>query len=48
MLASTNLAAPTTNWSCAATNTFGVGGSFSLTNTLNPALPAQFFRLKVP
>jgi hypothetical protein len=47
VLASTNLA-DRLNWRRIATNTFGPDGSFSLTNTLDPKRPVQFFRLEVP
>jgi hypothetical protein len=47
VLASTNLAGGMTNWSCVATNTFGVGGTFNVTNALGPDRPRQFFRLEV-
>ena len=48
VLASTNVAVPMTNWLPVATGTFGVGGSFTATNTVDPAKTAQFFRLQTP
>ena len=49
VLASTNMAEPMTNWERAATNTFAAaGGSFNVTNALDPARPFQYFRLEVP
>jgi len=48
LLASSNLAFPLTNWTPVATGAFDSAGNFSLTNTLNPALPQQFFLLQVP
>jgi hypothetical protein len=48
VLASTNLATQMTNWVGVATNTFGVDGSFSVTNAVEPATRRQFFRLQVP
>jgi hypothetical protein len=47
-LASTNPAAWMTNWALVVTNTFGMDGSFSVTNVVDPAKPRQFFRLQVP
>jgi hypothetical protein len=48
VLASTNVADWMTNWTCVATNTFGVSGSFSVTNAVDPAKASQFFRLRLP
>jgi hypothetical protein len=48
VLASTNVGAVLTNWVRVATNTFGAGGTFSVTNAVAPAKPRQFFRLQVP
>jgi len=48
VLASTNVAVPMTDWLPVATGTFGVGGSFTATNTVDPAKTAQFFRLQTP
>ena len=47
VLASTNAAAAPPNWSCVATNLFGADGGFSMTNAVDPAKPAQYFRLRV-
>jgi len=46
VLASTNVTAPMSNWVRLATNTFGVGGSFSATNPVTGT--QQFFRIQVP
>ena len=48
VLASTNMAEAMTNWVPVATNTFGVDGSFCVTNAVDANKPAQFFRLQVP
>jgi hypothetical protein len=48
VLASTNLALPMANWVRVATNRFGVGGTFSMTNAIDPAMRHLFFRLQVP
>ncbi len=46
VLTSTNVTTPMSNWICVATNTFDLGGLFSVTN---PATGArQFFRILVP
>jgi hypothetical protein len=47
LLSSTNLAAPAGNWTTVATNTFDGTGSFSLTNTVSPNAPQQFYRLRL-
>jgi len=46
-LATTNLTLPLTNWTSIATNQFGPGGSFAITNSLDPAKPGQFFILRL-
>jgi hypothetical protein len=48
VVASTNVAKPMANWERVATNTFAAGGTFSVTNALDPARPRQFFRLSLP
>jgi len=40
---STNLASPPGQWSFVATNTFGPGGSFGITNATDPAGQQRFF-----
>jgi glucuronoarabinoxylan endo-1,4-beta-xylanase len=47
-LASTNLALPLTNWTILATNQFGPGGGFNVTNTVDSGMPKQFFILRLP
>jgi fibronectin-binding autotransporter adhesin len=47
-LASTNLARPLANWTAVATNTFGPGGGFVSTNSLDPGQARQFFILRLP
>jgi hypothetical protein len=48
VLASTNAATRMTNWVRVVTNVFGDGGTFSVTNTVEPGKRRQFFRLQVP
>jgi hypothetical protein len=48
VVASANALAPLTNWLRVATNAFGTGGSFCVTNTVNVSNPPQFFRLLLP
>jgi hypothetical protein len=48
LLASTNVTAPMTNWVRVATNAFGPGGTFTVTNAVNPATPSEYWRLDVP
>ena len=43
VLASTNLS----SWTPVATNTFGANGVFSVTNSLAPGAPQQFYRLQL-
>jgi hypothetical protein len=43
VLTSTNLALSVTNWTRIATNSFTTGGTFSVTNAINPAMPQQFY-----
>jgi hypothetical protein len=48
VLASTNLALPLSNWTRFASNWFDGAGNFRCTNTVDPAVPAQLFRLSLP
>jgi hypothetical protein len=48
VLTSANVTEPVANWISIQTNTFGPGGTFSVTNAVNPGQPAQFFQLQVP
>lgn len=48
LMTSTNVALPMSSWTPAVTNLFGVGGTFSVTNSMDPAKPANFYRLQVP
>jgi fibronectin-binding autotransporter adhesin len=47
VLSTTNLATPLSQWTLAATNTFG-GANFSITNPVNPTAPQNYFILRVP
>lgn len=47
VLESTNLLAPLANWTPISTNTFS-GSAFSVTNTVNPHAPQNFYLLRVP
>jgi hypothetical protein len=48
VVASTNVAAPLTNWQPVFTNVFQAGGVFSATNAVSGAIPARFYRLQLP
>jgi hypothetical protein len=48
VLSSTNLSLPVTNWQVVATPVFDLTGAFSVTNTINPALPQQFLTIRSP
>jgi hypothetical protein len=48
LLTSTNLAAPLNTWMPIATNTFGTGGTFSVTNAINLGTPKQFYLIRLP
>jgi len=45
VLSATNLLTSSTNWVPVYTNTFGVGGIFNYTNTVDPGTPGLFLRL---
>jgi hypothetical protein len=49
VLMSTNLALPRSQWTPMATNVLSLNGSFSLTvtNTVNPSVPKQFYLLEM-
>ena len=47
VLTSTNLTVPLTNWVSIATNQFP-GNAFSVTNTVSPGTPQDFYILRVP
>jgi hypothetical protein len=46
VLSSTNVAAPLSSWTYIATNTYGTGGAFSVTNAIVPGVPNNFYILK--
>lgn len=48
VLSSTNVAVPANEWLSIATNVFGPGGTFSVTNAISPAVPEMFLRLLIP
>jgi autotransporter-associated beta strand protein len=48
LLTSTNVAAPSSNWTALPTNQFGAGGQFSNAIPVNPGEPSRFFRLLAP
>jgi hypothetical protein len=48
VLTSANADTPTAQWASIATNSIGVSGSFSYTNTLNLSIPRTCYRLRVP
>jgi len=47
ILTSTNLAAPATNWTRAATNPFDAGGGFNFTNSIAPGRSNLFYMLQL-
>ncbi|MFN7140195.1 MAG: autotransporter-associated beta strand repeat-containing protein, partial [Limisphaerales bacterium] len=47
VIATTDLAIPMANWIPVATNTFGAGGSFSVTHEIDAEMPEVFFSLQV-
>lgn len=47
VLTSTNVALPLAEWTRSVTNQFDGLGGFNFTNAMNPASPAQFFRLQL-
>ena len=47
VLESTNLLTPLANWTPISTNTFS-GSAFSVTNTVNPHAPQNFYLLRLP
>src|SRR5882724_6641594 len=47
VLASTNLATPSINWTALFTNTFGTNGVFRATNAISPGNPQQFYRIQL-
>ena len=47
LLTSTNVALPLSQWTLILTNTFA-SGNFSITNTVNPLAPQNFYILRVP
>ena len=48
VLSSTNVAAPLTQWTAVQAGVFGAGGSFNITNTIAPGVPANFYIIQVP
>lgn len=48
VLSATNASLPLNQWTPEATNAFDSQGAFAFTNTLTPAVPQKFFRLRVP
>lgn len=48
VLASTNLAIPSTNWPVIATNSFDVSGCSRFTNAPGNNLPKRYFRIRLP
>ncbi len=48
VVSSADVSLPMASWTPVATNTFGPGGSFSVTNAINLATPATFLRIRVP
>jgi hypothetical protein len=47
LLAGTNIALPTSNWTRLVTNQFDANGNFAFTNAVNLSTPQQFYRLQL-
>ena len=47
-LSSTNVVLPLVNWTPVATNTFGLGGEFSVTNPVTAGEPGRYYLLQIP
>jgi len=48
IMASTNIALPSSQWTPVATKLFDGSGSFRYTNAINADLPARYFRIELP
>jgi hypothetical protein len=48
VLSSTNVATPLAAWTRDATNSFGPGGVFAVTNAILPGVPVKFHTLQLP
>ena len=48
VISSTNITLPSASWTPLVTNVFGTGGTFSVTNTIDPTKPVNFYRVRVP
>lgn len=48
ILSTTNIGLPLNQWSSAATNQFGAGGTFTFSNPIAPVTPQRFFRIRWP
>ena len=48
ILVSTNASDPASQWTASATGSFNASGQFRYTNTINPAVPRQYYRVRVP
>jgi fibronectin-binding autotransporter adhesin len=48
LLSSTNVTLPFSQWVPVLTNNFDASGNFSLTNTINPNTPQNFYLLQIP
>ena len=44
--ATNNVAIPMASWPRISTNTYGVGGAFSVTNQILPGVPVNFYRIE--
>jgi hypothetical protein len=44
--ATNNVAIPMASWPRISTNTYGVGGAFSVTNQILPGVPRNFYRIE--
>jgi hypothetical protein len=48
VISTTNVALPSSNWTPVSSSVFGPGGTFSVTNAIDPAKTVNLFRLRVP
>ncbi len=48
LLSATNVGLALASWPAVSTNTFGAGGTFTVTNSVSPGTPARFYRVRVP
>lgn len=47
VITTTNIALPLADWTAVSTNTFGIGGVFSVTNPISGGTPSMYLGLKI-